>query len=398
MAQTYELLQSGVTTFGELYGKINNLVEALRSSFSGESFPNNPVAGQLCWRTDRKKWYIYVNDTSIGENGWVEIAIASAGLGAEIINARGSKSSLDERLDVSLNEDGTLKANVAAYQSEWIKPSLTFTYVDSTSFKVEGNQTDIYAPYRRLKINHSTSATGYTHVVSATYDDTNDETTVTVADAVIQSDLVSVEHSIIHSDRSKDSLPRNINADTVDNFHASQTPAANTIPVADANGFINAWVNQGEGSGLDADLIRGLAPIDFVIFSYEKKDLGGTNLNLAQDTDTDLFTFTSVSLNGNQWVLAIGQVDLINDLDHNGWLSFWVSDDDGNTWTKLVHQETGSGSGGISTAAHISYLYKPPAGTYLFKFTCGDRGEGTNYRYAKGEIKATYGILVVLGK
>ena len=196
MAQTYELLQSGVTTFGELYGKINNLVEALRSSFSGESFPNNPVAGQLCWRTDRKKWYIYVNDTSVGENGWVEIAIASAGLGAEIINARGSKSSLDERLDVSLNEDGTLKANVAAYQSEWIKPSLTFTYVDSTIFTVEGDQTDIYVPTRRLKINLEASV-AYSEVASASYDDINNITTVTIADAVLDSTLVDIEHSII---------------------------------------------------------------------------------------------------------------------------------------------------------------------------------------------------------
>jgi len=52
------------------------------------------------------------------------------------------------------------------------------------------------------------------------------------------------------------------NADTVDSFHASQTPAAKTIPVADENGYINNWINQGEGSGLDADLLRGL-PADF---------------------------------------------------------------------------------------------------------------------------------------
>jgi len=45
-------------------------------------------------------------------------------------------------------------------------------------------------------------------------------------------------------------------------FHASQTPTANTIPVADENGYINDWINQGEGSGLDADLLRGL-PADF---------------------------------------------------------------------------------------------------------------------------------------
>lgn len=52
------------------------------------------------------------------------------------------------------------------------------------------------------------------------------------------------------------------NADKVDGFHASQTPTANTIPVADSNGYINDWIKQGEGSGLNADLLRSL-PADF---------------------------------------------------------------------------------------------------------------------------------------
>jgi len=184
----------------------------------------------LKWQKGQANWHIQHNDLCerVGQD--------ITNIETEIQNARGTKPTLDQRLDVSFNEDGTLKANVEAYQSEWIKPALTFTYVDSTNFKVEGSQTDIYAPYRRLKINHSTSGTSYTHVVSANYDDVNNETTVTVADAVIQSDLVSVEHSIIHSDRTKDSLPRNIDADTVDSFHASQSPQANTIPVLNSSG------------------------------------------------------------------------------------------------------------------------------------------------------------------
>ncbi len=48
------------------------------------------------------------------------------------------------------------------------------------------------------------------------------------------------------------------NADKVDGFDASQTKTGDTIPVADENGWINDWINQGEGSGLDADKIRGL--------------------------------------------------------------------------------------------------------------------------------------------
>ena len=66
-------------------------------------------------------------------------------------------------------------------------------------------------------------------------------------------------------------------SDKVDGYDASTTPAASTIPVADANGFLNSWINQGSGSGLDADLIRGL-PGDFssskTVAGYQKLPSG----------------------------------------------------------------------------------------------------------------------------
>lgn len=73
-----------------------------------------------------------------------------------------------------------------------------------------------------------------------------------------------------------------VNADTLDGFHASQTPTANTIPVSwatkkidtgwldatvfhtagkiplgDGSGHINDWVAQGAGSLLNADMVDG---------------------------------------------------------------------------------------------------------------------------------------------
>ena len=51
-------------------------------------------------------------------------------------------------------------------------------------------------------------------------------------------------------------------AETVNGVRASSTPSANTIPIADNNGFLNSWIRQGAGSGLNADLVRGL-PADF---------------------------------------------------------------------------------------------------------------------------------------
>jgi hypothetical protein len=49
-----------------------------------------------------------------------------------------------------------------------------------------------------------------------------------------------------------------LNADKVDGFDASQTPAPNTIPVADDNGKISInWLPQGTGSNLNADKVDG---------------------------------------------------------------------------------------------------------------------------------------------
>lgn len=53
------------------------------------------------------------------------------------------------------------------------------------------------------------------------------------------------------------SIP-SINADTVDGFHASKTPQANTIPVANDRGNLNEWVKLGVFSGTSN--ISGLTP------------------------------------------------------------------------------------------------------------------------------------------
>lgn len=202
MPQTFETLVSGTTTFGQLYGRINNLVEALRSAFSGTSFPTNPspVAGQYCLRTDRlinghPRIFIFTGNPALGENGWVEDAVASS-IGQEVILARGTKPNLDQRLDVAMNEDGTLRAPASLNPSQWANLSgQTFAFVDATRFTVTGNQTDIYSATRRLKINHTTSIV-YSEVVSSHFNSAQNRTTVTVLDAVISSTLVSVEHSL----------------------------------------------------------------------------------------------------------------------------------------------------------------------------------------------------------
>jgi len=198
MPQNYDSSKptAGVTTFPQLWVIIKDHFAAVVSRFSGTSFPANPTTYQICWRSDRGTYgraYCYTGDPNVGESGWVEDVLLTS-IGVEIIAARGSKSSLDQRLDVTMNEDGTLKASTTLNPSEWFALSgHTFTYVSGTSFTVDGDQTDIYKPTRRIKANLTGGAV-YSEVVSASYGAPN--TTVVIKDAVLTNTLTTVEHSL----------------------------------------------------------------------------------------------------------------------------------------------------------------------------------------------------------
>jgi hypothetical protein len=184
---------TGSRAFGSLYSILRTNFAALDSAHSGTSWPANPVGGKLCWRTDYspRRLYIY-NDLG---STWDEVALASSGLGLELVNARGALASLDQRLDVSTNEDGTLKAATSLNPSQWYVMPNTSTVLNTTTFKLTGaDGTAVYHPTRRLKINRSSGGVAFTEVVSSSY--SAPDTTVVVRDAVI-SNLVSVEHSIV---------------------------------------------------------------------------------------------------------------------------------------------------------------------------------------------------------
>lgn len=204
MSQNYSLPQVGVTKIKtELYTLLNNTLEALRSGFEGPSKPTNPIVGQVWKKTVNgkvTKIYEYTGNTNHvtdGEIGWVENMIGISSVILDLIAAKGSKSTLAEFLNVAFNQDGTLKASTTLNPSQWVSlTGQTFAYVDTATFTVTGNQTDIYTATRRLKIN-LTGSTVYSEVVSSSYDAGQNKTTVIVLNAVINSTLTSVEHSII---------------------------------------------------------------------------------------------------------------------------------------------------------------------------------------------------------
>jgi len=136
-----------------------------------------------------------------------------------------------------------------------------------------------------------------------------------------------------------------INADKVDGFDASPTPSANTIPVADANGSLKDWIADsellakiknvdGSGSGLDADLLRGL-PADF---TCSKTESGYTKLP-----------------NGLiiQWIKLNGTLSNYASFDINFPISFpnavlgfgWMEAGSGGSWL-IIKFDTISTSGG----------------------------------------------------
>lgn len=192
MSQTFDTTKpiSGTTKFSELYQIIRDHDQANQSSFSGSTAPGTPVAGQHWYDTTNEKLYCYT-----AGSGWAEVAISSKGIGQEIVTARGSHSSLDSRLDAQLNEDGTLKASTSLNPSQWYDLTVASGYVSTTSFRAFGaDYTTVYYATRRLKVNRA-AGTYYTEVVSSTYSAPN--TTVVTRDAVVDTDLTYVSHSIV---------------------------------------------------------------------------------------------------------------------------------------------------------------------------------------------------------
>ena len=191
MAQTYTI-QGTITKATVARSYVDALQvnsDTLRSNFSGAAFPDNPVEGQHCYRTDKALEYIYKS------GGWT-VNDDDTPTNTEVKAARGSLASLNTRLNVSMNADGTLKNPATATIDEWKDNALVVTYVSATSFSVPEDVTPIFTASRKIKVVLGTTTT-ITSVASSNYDSTNVKTVVTVNDAVLTSELSAVKYSII---------------------------------------------------------------------------------------------------------------------------------------------------------------------------------------------------------
>jgi hypothetical protein len=149
--------------------------------------------GQKCFRVDEQVEYTFIGDN------WVQSAQLSA-FAIDVINARGSLSSLYDRLNVAINPDGTLKNPIAAEIDEWKDTALSVAYVADNQFSVVGNLLPTFTKGRSLKIYNQNdggeiSVGGITSVVSSTVSGEN--TIVTVADSIITGDLYDVKYGLL---------------------------------------------------------------------------------------------------------------------------------------------------------------------------------------------------------
>ncbi len=86
-----------------------------------------------------------------------------------IDEASGTRGSIDERLSVVLNDDGTLKSSIVASLDEWADASLSgISRVDNSTITVNGNQTGIFTAGRRVRLIVSGSPV-YAHVAASNY-------------------------------------------------------------------------------------------------------------------------------------------------------------------------------------------------------------------------------------
>ena len=238
--QNMQTLVSGSTTFGQLYALLNNNMTTLASQFSGSTFPANPTTGQPCYRTDKNPpvWYIFNGTT--WEDGAMASAIVTALL-AETQKARGTAATLDARLDVALNADGTLKAPTPA-GGWWTQETGAIARVSASIFSVAGDRRQIYTALRAVRLAQNTDADS--HVVSCSYAAESDLTIVTIDDSVVDVGITTVFYGIDVASTPDFSSNADLAQVKAITDLVTDVPTAGGIPQAGANNKLSSdWID-----------------------------------------------------------------------------------------------------------------------------------------------------------
>lgn len=141
---------------------------------------------------------------------------------------------------------GTPQASAAS--SEWTASGFTPTYLSSTTFRVAGDRRATFEDNRRLQL--TGTPTGYTSVLSTSYDGGGDTTTITTRDAVVPSDVSAVSVGFVTADNSSIDV-RGLAGSTemasvVNNLIATTDPGASNDNT-EGYGVTSHWLNTTAG-------------------------------------------------------------------------------------------------------------------------------------------------------
>ncbi len=162
-----------------------------------------------------------------------------------------------------------------------------------------------------------------------------------------------------------------LNADMVDGFHANQTPTANTIPVSDSSGKLDAnWIPN---TNLNADVVDGfhasLTPSANTIVPLNSSGISDLSTTYIK---SDTYTFRRVDLTGasSDYMLQIGEEAIVN-FHNTTTVPLHIATQVGTYYEcHLVCSNTGGTSGG--TAAEI--FLNPNNTTYSSSFKYAELG------------------------
>lgn len=191
MAQGYDKLfpPNTAETFGNFAGKARTNQSAMNSLHAGSSAPTNPEDRQLWLDTSVTPNLLKIYDAAT--TTWKTLDFLDV-LVKEVVDARGTASRLDARIDVSLNEDGTLKASTTLNPDEFKAVTGTPTRTAGTTFTKSGDQSQIYTVNRRVKMSPGPN---YSRVTTVSF--AAGTTTVIVADSNVPVGITAADVGII---------------------------------------------------------------------------------------------------------------------------------------------------------------------------------------------------------
>jgi hypothetical protein len=144
------------------------------------------------------------------------------------------------------------------------------TYINTTQFRVNGDQTATYVQGRRVKLDLGQDGTEYSHVSGSSY--SGDTTTVTVADGVLTANLTTVQVGVptageagtlpVHShDSPGQGGQLNIVSVSISGPSAVYVTQSATYTITDYDSMSSYSVSAGSGSAsIDGDTITYTAP------------------------------------------------------------------------------------------------------------------------------------------